>query len=213
MGRAGAPGRFDGASHGREKLGESLGFNRAKGPAMRGVGGGIRCHCLQSYPQTAKQTSLYFAIIFTIIFHDGRSIMISQPIPTIPRDTPVLVTGASGFTGSLLTRKLAAAGLDVRAIARGSSRIDHLRDVPIAWHVGDIFDPGVVRKAARGVQYIFHVAAAYRQANVSNDFYRQVHVDSTKLLAYRFQVPENEGLAQTGQWYVRQGLLKAKGVQ
>jgi hypothetical protein len=43
--------------------------------------------------------------------------------------TRVLVTGATGFTGSVLTRKLAKAGLQVHAIARASSRLDGFQDV------------------------------------------------------------------------------------
>ena len=37
---------------------------------------------------------------------------------SIPPGTRVLVTGATGFTGSVLTRKLAAAGLKVRVVER-----------------------------------------------------------------------------------------------
>ena len=106
-----------------------------------------------------------------------------QHTPSIPVGTPVLVTGASGFTGSMLTKKLVCNGLDVRAVARTSSRLDHLQDLPITWLQGDVFDPETVATATRDVQYIFHVAAAYRQAKVSDDFYHQVHVQSTKLLA------------------------------
>jgi len=101
----------------------------------------------------------------------------------IPAGTPVLVTGASGFTGSVLIRRLAGAGLDVRAIARLSSNLDHLKDLKITWYRGEVYSKELVEEACRGAQYIFHLAAAYRQAGISDDTYRKVHITSTVLLA------------------------------
>jgi nucleoside-diphosphate-sugar epimerase len=101
----------------------------------------------------------------------------------LPAGATALVTGATGFTGSHLVRKLHAQGIHVRAIARPQSRIEQLRDVPVEWVIGQVYDPGTVEKAAANVEYIFHVAAAYREAKVSRETYRRVHVESTQLLA------------------------------
>ncbi len=108
---------------------------------------------------------------------------LSQPPCDIPGGTRVLVTGATGFTGSILTRKLVRAGLEVHAIARPSSNLSELSDLPIHWHRGNVFDEAVVNEAAQGVSYIFHVAAAYREAKHADTMYRRVHVVSTQLLA------------------------------
>ncbi len=97
--------------------------------------------------------------------------------------TRVLVTGATGFTGSLLTHKLSEAGLKINAIARQSSKIEELSDIEVNWFRGDVFDPDTVAAAAKGCKYIFHVAAAYREAKLSNRDYWNVHVNSTQLLA------------------------------
>lgn len=94
----------------------------------------------------------------------------------------VLVTGATGFTGSVLVRRLAALGAEVRAIARRDPP-EALRSLPIRWIQGQVYDPAVVREATEGVHYIFHVAAAYRAAGVADEVYELVHVTSTKLLA------------------------------
>ena len=40
----------------------------------------------------------------------------------LPKDSVALVTGATGFTGSVLVRKLCERGVKVRAIARASSK-------------------------------------------------------------------------------------------
>ncbi len=100
-----------------------------------------------------------------------------------PIASRVLVTGATGFTGSVLTRKLAEAGLDVRAIARTSSDTSHLADLDIAWFRGDVFDPDTVRDAMEGVEVVFHLATAYREGKRTAGYFDKVHVESTRLLA------------------------------
>ena len=97
--------------------------------------------------------------------------------------TSVLVTGATGYTGHVLTKKLVQLGCDVRAIARASSDLSPFEGLPIRWYRGDVFDPATVREAVQGVQYVFHVAAAYREAKITDETYTKVHVESTKLLA------------------------------
>ncbi len=100
-----------------------------------------------------------------------------------PKGTLVLVTGATGFTGAVLTRKLCERGARVRAIARASSKRDGLEGLPIEWIEGNVYDPTTVERAVAGVEIIFHVAAAYREAGITDETYRKVHVESTQLLA------------------------------
>lgn len=100
-----------------------------------------------------------------------------------PPGSAVLVTGATGFTGSLLTRRLVARGAHVTALARPGSTIAHLADVDVTWVRGDIGDGSLATEAMRGKQYVFHLAAAYRRAGLSEAEYRRVHIASTKRLA------------------------------
>ena len=97
--------------------------------------------------------------------------------------TCVLVTGATGFTGSVLVRKLCQSGVKVRAIARASSNTQALDDLDIQWIRGDVFDETTIQEAARDVEYVFHLAAAYREARYGDGYYHKVHVISTQILA------------------------------
>lgn len=73
----------------------------------------------------------------------------------------VLVTGATGFLGGALARKLAADGVQVRALARNPERAKYIRDVPnIEIALGDITQPGQISAAMQGCSVVFHVAAA-----------------------------------------------------
>lgn len=100
----------------------------------------------------------------------------------IPAGTPVLVTGATGFTGLVLTKKLVQAGLKVSAVARESSNVESLRGLDIKWFRGDVFDEEVMRQAMAGQEYVFHLAAAFREAKSTEQDYWNVHVGSTQII-------------------------------
>jgi dihydroflavonol-4-reductase len=75
---------------------------------------------------------------------------------------PVLVTGASGFVGSAVARKLSERGFEVRALVRASSARANLRGFPCTPVEGDLLDAASVERAAQGARFVFHVAADYR---------------------------------------------------
>jgi dihydroflavonol-4-reductase len=74
----------------------------------------------------------------------------------------VLVTGASGFVGSAVARKLVERGYAVRALVRPTSPRFHLEGLDLEFVEGDLRQPETVRPAMAGVRYLFHVAADYR---------------------------------------------------
>jgi dihydroflavonol-4-reductase len=73
-----------------------------------------------------------------------------------------LVTGATGFVGSAVARRLVLAGFPVRALVRRGSPRFHLEGLDLEFAEGDIRDAESVRRAMAGVRHVFHVAADYR---------------------------------------------------
>ena len=69
----------------------------------------------------------------------------------------VLVTGATGFLGGWLVRRLLAEGHDIRIIRR-SKAVDDLSELPIESVPGDVTDVESLRAACREIDTVFHLA-------------------------------------------------------
>jgi dihydroflavonol-4-reductase len=74
----------------------------------------------------------------------------------------VLVTGASGFIGSAVTRRLVEAGFSVRALVRSRSPRAHLGGLDVDFIEGELRDRKSLERAIAGMRYVFHLAADYR---------------------------------------------------
>lgn len=73
----------------------------------------------------------------------------------------VLVTGGTGFLGSVLVRQLVEAGEPVRILRRATSSLDLLGPAAdrVEHAVGDVTDPDSLREALQGVDAVYHTAA------------------------------------------------------
>jgi len=68
------------------------------------------------------------------------------------------VTGATGFVGSHLARKVRKQGHEVHASVRSPERAKELQTLGVQLFRGDITDKESMREAMQGVDGVFHVA-------------------------------------------------------
>ena len=94
------------------------------------------------------------------------------------------MTGATGFTGGHLARALAARGDHVRALVRPGSDPGPLGSEPGGVEVvvvqGDLRDADSLKRAAAGVDIVYHIAAIYRHAGLRDDEYRAVNATAVR---------------------------------
>lgn len=72
------------------------------------------------------------------------------------------VTGATGFVGNVLVRKLCEAGHEVHVSVRSPEKAKELQDIGVKLFKGDVTDKESMREAMRGVDGVFHVAGWYK---------------------------------------------------
>lgn len=99
--------------------------------------------------------------------------------PTAPGG-PVLVTGATGFTGGALARALLARGQRVRALVRSAAKARPLADLGVELVEGDIVREEDVDRAVAGCSRVYNIAAVYRTAGHSDRYYHDVNVSGAK---------------------------------
>ena len=91
-----------------------------------------------------------------------------------------LVTGATGFIGSAVVRRLLARNQTVRVLSRANSDHANIRNLHVETFEGDLLFPGSIRDAVKGCEGVFHVAADYRLWTRDPSEMFKVNVEGTR---------------------------------
>ena len=97
----------------------------------------------------------------------------------------IVVTGATGFVGRHFVDHALAAGHAISALHRRVSPrkqalVSNMEAHGVRFHHGDVSDPASLASAMRGADCVCHFASAFREAGVSDDYFRTVNVAGTR---------------------------------
>lgn len=94
----------------------------------------------------------------------------------------ILITGASGFTGSHLARKMKEIGYHVRVLVRSGRETSFLEKMGAEIVQGDVTQKDTLWPAVQGVDTVYHLAAVYRQEGIPEKVFWEVNVKGTQNL-------------------------------
>jgi dihydroflavonol-4-reductase len=94
-------------------------------------------------------------------------------------NAPTLVTGATGFVGAAVARKLAARGFNLRLMHRAGSDLSNLAGIQGERVIADLTNPASLVQAVAGCRYVFHVAADYRLYVPDPEAMRRTNIEGT----------------------------------
>jgi len=83
----------------------------------------------------------------------------------------IAITGATGFIGGVLAKRLSSPESHIRALIRPASYFKRPKDIAAEWVTGDLEDMVSLRRLVAGVDVIVHCAGTVRGA-AQNDFDR-----------------------------------------
>jgi dihydroflavonol-4-reductase len=95
-----------------------------------------------------------------------------------------LVTGASGFIGSAVVRKLLGRGREVRCYVEPGAPQKNLDGLDVEIVVGDINDRAAVGRALEGGAALYHLAAIYKLWLPDNALMYEVNVEGSKTVLF-----------------------------
>ncbi|HET6610776.1 MAG TPA: NAD-dependent epimerase/dehydratase family protein, partial [Kofleriaceae bacterium] len=95
-----------------------------------------------------------------------------------------LVTGATGFIGSAVVRKLLARGRDVKCLVEPGAALENLDGLEVERITADINDRDAIGRALDGVCVVYHLAAIYKLWLPDNSLMYQVNVEGSKTVLF-----------------------------
>jgi dihydroflavonol-4-reductase len=93
----------------------------------------------------------------------------------------ILITGATGFIGGHLAKKLQQNGHNLRCLVRQSSNLSSLAGLPIEYVHGDLFTQNILCDAVKDVDYVYHVAGVTK-AKTKDEYFRGNQLATRNLL-------------------------------
>ena len=90
------------------------------------------------------------------------------------------ITGATGFVGGALARKLRGQGHDVHASVRNPDKAAELKAIGVKLFEGDVTDKGSMREAMTGTDGVYHVAGWYKVGTRDKSGGEKVNIQGTR---------------------------------
>ena len=94
----------------------------------------------------------------------------------------ILITGATGLVGNLVTRRVVFEGHRAYALVRKPSQATHIKDVVSKMIAADLLNPSSLETGLGGIDTIIHCAALVGSGRGKEEDYFRINVEGTRAL-------------------------------